>query len=275
MLIDVTDHGVQPGTDCTDLVNDVLRTARRGDLVVFPEASQPFLIDPVKSLHMQTGVGLQVDGAVRSLPMTDVTHSAIILASGVEDVSVMVNGTITGDREQHKGAIGEWNMGIMLLASRNVHVGGAGIIGKCSGDNLYVQECENVGVSALTLSTSRRNNMSVISVDGLTMRSITFTKAGGTAPQSGCDFEPDNAQQHIKNVSVEQCRLIDNAGAGFLFGFGAAPRANFSNIVIQNNYFSGNKPTNGLDSPYAKFLYATCRWLPSYDWWLVPRNVHL
>jgi hypothetical protein len=231
-------------------------------------------VDATRGLNVPSGKTLNVYGYLQALPNGE-PHSSIINVNGATGVTINVAGQIIGDRDIHIGTAGEWGMGISLINSSDVTITGPGIIWKCWGDGIYVIGCSNVKVSGINSLNNRRNDMSVISVDGLSVTQSAFNNAKGTAPQCGIDLEPDNANEFIKNVDISGCQFVGNSGAGVMFGFGGAPQSNFQGVRVHDNLFKDNKPIGGLNSWYANLMYALFRNAPGYDWWGFPREITL
>ena len=267
--MDITTLGASPSLlDNTDLIQKAIDTSAPGELVIIPQGV--FKVDAVKGLQLKSGTNLRIDGTLQALP-NDQPHSSVLVANGVHDIPITLNGQIIGERETHIGNTGEWGMGITISNSSNVSVWGTGTISKCWGDGIYIWEGHNIGVYLVTLDSNRRNNMSVISVDGLTVQNITSQNAGGTDPQSGLDLEPDYPTEFIKNVDISKNKFINNKGCGVMFGFGGAPRSNFSNVNVHDNTFSGGKPIGGVNTWYMNLLYAI---FPN-QYWMFPTSYKL
>ena len=234
-----------------------------------------YYVDAIKGLMVRSNTKLTINGNLHALPTAE-DWSRVLYLQRVQNVQVVLNGQIIGERQEHLSTVGGGHgMGIQLENSTGVSATGPGMISQCWGDSIYVIGGGNISLSGFTAAYSRRNNMSIITVEGLIARSVTWAMAGGTAPQAGIDLEPDTPDQFIKDVDIGFCTFIGNAGCGVLFGFGGAPRSNFINVKVHDNVNKGNKPISGLDGPLAKALYASCRWMPIYDWWAVPRSADI
>jgi Right handed beta helix region len=224
-------------------------------------------IDATRGLLLRSGTHLIVNGDLSAIP-TDQDWSHILLMEGVENVTIELNGQILGDRNTHLSTTGTGHgMGVMVSNSKHIHLHGRGVIRDCWGDGIYVIGSQYVTIADVISENNRRNAMSIISVDCLAAFNSAFNYSGGTDPQCGIDLEPDNPTEFIRNVEISHCQFVNNSGAGILFGFGGAPQENFTNIHIHDNVYKGNKPIGGLDGVVSKLLYATCRWIPGYDWW--------
>src|SRR5690606_17863655 len=97
-------------------------------------------------------------------------------------------------------------------------------ISKCWGDGIYVgvrlpkggtdemgdfaaaDWCSNVRITGGKIESCRRNNISVISVDGFWLNGTASLNAGdgadGTNPKAGIDIEPNSHEGRLANVHV-------------------------------------------------------------------------
>jgi hypothetical protein len=86
----------------------------------------------------------------------------------------------------------------------------------------------------------------VIDADGLAVLNSVFQKTGGTRPGAGIDFEPDERDQRITGVRIENSKFIDNAGPGILI---AGKKGTVEKIELTRNLFKGNRPILVEDAP--------------------------
>lgn len=115
----------------------------------------------------------------------------------------------------------EWRNTLSILGCDDVTVRGL-TLESSGGDGIYVAESRGDGgrrySSNITIEDVRaldhhRQGMSVISVDGLTVRRCEFSKTRGTAPEAGIDFEPDEGDHRLANILIQDCLFAGNAGA--------------------------------------------------------------
>lgn len=259
-------------TDNTAQLQDMINAAKGGPVTI---PAGLWYVDATVGLVIPSGTQLTIAGSLAALPNgNDWSH--IILCNNVEDVSINLTGSIIGEGLVHLNDVGTGHgMGVMFQNSGNVSLSGTGSISHCWGDGVYVIGCTGVSVTGIISDWNRRNGMSVISVDGLTVSNAAFNYQSGTAPQVGIDLEPDTATEFIKAVDIGHCQFVGNTGAGVQFGFGGAPKSNFTNVKVHDCLYKGNKPIAGLDTWYSNLLYATTRWVPGYDWWGVPTEVSI
>ena len=236
-----------------------------------------WLIDATRGLLLRSGLVLNVIGNLRAEPNAN-NWSYILRGENVHNVEINLAGQLVGERASHQGTTGEHGMGLCLANCSNVALSGSGSISECWGDAFYIIGCKNITGTGVTLFNNRRNDCSIISVDGLKFRNMEFDSANGTAPMAGIDLEPDTKDEFINNVDIDYCSFANNAGASILFGFGGAPKSNFTNINIGTHNVYKGKPIAGVFKSTAQEMaanatYATCRWVPGYNWWFFPRSI--
>jgi len=129
-----------------------------------------------------------------------------------ENIILRGNGQIVGDKFTHTGTEGEWGMGVRITNAKNVTVSGI-TIKNCWGDCIYINKhSKNVVIDGCYLDHGRRQGISVICADGVTIRKCKITNVGGTNPQYGIDIEP-NAKDYVDNVKIEHV-TIDKCKGG-------------------------------------------------------------
>lgn len=222
-------------------------------------------------LQLRSNLTLTVLGNLQALPNAE-NWSFVLRGQGVSNVHVVLQGNIVGDRQTHTYVTNdEHGMGISLENCNEVIVRGPGSISQCHGDAIYIIGCKGIMVTETSLTQNRRNNISVVDVDGLQVYGNTISYANGTAPMAGIDLEPDPPQpgvpdEWIKNVEIYNNIFVADKGCAILFGFGGQPKSHFQNIKIHNNTYKDCKPISGIVPWYANLGYATLRWLPWYNY---------
>jgi hypothetical protein len=185
------------------------------------------------------------DGATLKAIPNDQKEYAVLTISKVTNVTV-IGGTLEGERDKHKAKKGEWGMGIDIRDGAK-HVVIAGVTAKDMwGDGFYVSDASNVTFCGVTADRNRRQGLSVIKADGLVVLNSVFQNTGGTRPGAGIDFEPDDRDERITGVRIENSKFINNAGPGILI---AGKKGNVSRVELTRNLFKGNRPILIEDAP--------------------------
>jgi parallel beta-helix repeat protein len=277
--LNIVDFGASPDLpDNTAIIQVAINDAGlQGDTVYVP--SGVFKVDPVRSLLMRSGVVLKIDGTLQALAGAPDKPNALVNLNGVSDISISGLGTVFGERAAHApgnragfciAAVGSSNITISGLTLRNAWA-----------DGIYLQDNKNVTVDGVTCANNGRNGMSIISAETLVVKNSIFaaTNSESPMPQAGIDIEPDLPSQSLLNISISGNHFIKNRGAGCYLAF--TPQPNRARIFVTANEFEqhykdgSGPPIGGRNTPLANFLYATCRWVPTYDWWYFPTSFTL
>jgi polygalacturonase len=219
---------------------------RAGDVLI-PKGT--YLIDADKGLHLRSGTNLAFSpGAVfKALPSAMEKYS-ILKASDVSDVKITGPGILQGERKEHDGTTGQWGMGLRIDGgSRNIRVVDL-TTRDCWGDGFYISGAANVSLSRVTADGNRRQGLSIIEVDGLTVRQSIFKNTKGTKPGAGIDLEPNKVtpKQVIQNVLIENSQFLHNAKAGILIH---GKNGIIRNVIVRNNVYEGNMPIHVCGVP--------------------------
>jgi parallel beta-helix repeat protein len=237
------------GGDDTAAIQKALDAAGiAGGTVWIPAGT--YMVDAVRNasggkhglaIRSNTTLRLAPGATLKALPNSSPAYSVLRVAdaSHVE----IIGGTIEGERSAHKGSEGEWGMGITLLNAQDVLVEGV-TVKECWGDGFYVggaSGCSNLRFRKVTADHNRRQGMSIVHADGVTVLESTFRNTAGTAPEFGVDLEP-NAHQKVSNVLIKGCTFTNNAGGGVWGGPPFKERfvASVTGSAVENCTFSGN-----------------------------------
>jgi hypothetical protein len=186
--------------------------------VVFPNF--PVLIN-------KTGLGLKSNTTVifdvNSKLILDPTESAtyqLLTLYNVQNVKLYFP-VLEGDRKNHKGTKGEWGTGLYISGSTNIDVINP-VISDCWGDGIYVgrtaaSTSKGIRIFCAVLNNNRRNGISVVSADGLTIRKALACNTNGTDPQAGIDFEPNGNADVLDNILIDDPITYNNAKIGIAF----------------------------------------------------------
>jgi hypothetical protein len=249
LVINVKDKGAKGDgkTDDTASIQAAIdAVAGSGGTVLVPDGV--YMVNAVAKprLSLRDDVTLKLAGGatLKAIP-NDEKKYAVLMIAGVNNVTV-IGGTIEGERYAHKAKKGEWGMGIDIRGGSK-HVVIAGVTAKDMwGDGFYIGDASNVMFCGVTADRNRRQGLSVIEVDGLVVLNSVFQNTGGTRPGAGIDFEPDDNDEAIAGVRIENSKFISNAGPGILI---AGKKGTVENVELTRNLFKGNRPILVEDAP--------------------------
>jgi hypothetical protein len=210
-------------------------------------------------------VSLSGDGpassCIESLPVHGVSRPLLSTAHAADPVTAetIENLTLDGNRNAQSGISGDGRSVCIYLGGyrdttlRNL------VVKDCYTDGIYVTGSGpllSVNGSGLLLdhvqvSNSRRNNVSIISGDNITIKASSFNDANGTAPQSGIDIEPNRVGQTTSNVFIGAGVVFSgNKGAG-LSVFSSFQSQPSMNLVIDGAFIGNGGGVNIISGrPY-------------------------
>lgn len=177
------------------------------------------------------------------LAPNDGTHYEMLRLHDVENVT-LYNARVEGDKHGHTGTKGEWGMGISIRGAKNVKIFNS-IVKYCWGDGIYLgiteksSNNENITITNTILDDNRRNGMSIIAAENLTVKNLTVANTHGTPPMAGVDIEPDSNTDVIKNLNFDGITSFNNTTHGFLFALNnLAGAISHQEVTIKVNKFS-------------------------------------
>lgn len=151
-----------------------------------------------------------------------------VRANGVTDAEIS-GGTICGDRTTHTGTSGEWGHGIGIYDSTDVTISNV-VVKNCWGDGVYIgtandnsttAKSRQISLSGVTTDNNRRNGLSVVAADGVTVDGCLFVNANGTDPQAGIDIETNHWKtgdmMPCENITISHTTCSGNTNYSILF----------------------------------------------------------
>lgn len=247
-------------TDDTATIQAAIKDvgAQGGGRVLIPEGT--YMINAVESLKLVNNTQILLEPhAILQAIATDSANYAVIRINGASNVEV-TGGKILGDRDHHTGSEGEWGHGINITGSDRVHIADIAI-SDCWGDGIYIGSnkeknyCRDVIVESFTIDNCRRNGITVISSQLLTIRDGTISNTNGTNPQSAICMEPNNTDEYMQDILVENVQAIDSGQYGLLFGFGRyTDTANDVNVILRD--FTSINHGAGSYNDHTKFSFS-------------------
>ena len=151
-----------------------------------------------------------------------------VRANGVTDAEIS-GGTICGDRTTHTGTSGEWGHGIGIYDSTDVTISNV-VVKNCWGDGVYIgtandnsitAKSRQISLSGVTTDNNRRNGLSVVAADGVTVDGCLFVNTNGTDPQAGIDIETNHWKtgdmMPCENITISHTTCSGNTNYSILF----------------------------------------------------------
>lgn len=192
-----------------------------GGTVLVPAGN--YLIDPLRSIHLRSGVHLRMAADARLVAKPNTAPRAYVLSIiGVHDVEIS-GGRILGDRARHLSRAGEWGHGVMIRGSRRIslhdlHVAdcwGDGISIGASGGRVGTPAMlsQDVSIAHVVCTGNRRQGLTIGRCRNVRVRQSRFLDTGGTLPGCGIDVEPDPGAG-AEGILIEECLARGNQGAG-------------------------------------------------------------
>jgi uncharacterized protein YjbI with pentapeptide repeats len=149
---------------------------------------------------------------------------------------------------------GEWRHALAISNSTDVDVHGL-YLKDSGGDGIYISGdpwwgtqlySDQIFIENCISENNRRQGMSVISAQNLTVTGCTFRNTIGTLPEAGLDLEPDNPQHRMVNVVFSYCTFAENNGKGISLSFAYLSSASlpisvtFNHCNVLDNYDPSN-----------------------------------
>ncbi|AUR99322.1 pectate lyase superfamily protein [Vibrio phage 1.264.O._10N.286.51.F2] len=218
--VNVLDFGAV-GDGVTDDTDALIAALAAGTTVEFGQNKTYLIRTGANILTPNSNTVLNFNGStVKAMPSNLDSYHMFALEE-VENITFN-NGFIEGERDEHTGTTGEQGFCIAIRGAKDV-VFNSMSLSKSWGDNIYigigptVKYASNITMNACVLDRARRNGLSVVSVDGLAMNSCTISNTAGTAPEFGIDFEPNNNDERLRNISITNLRTVNNANSAVGF----------------------------------------------------------
>lgn len=253
LVVNVRDKGAKGDgrTDDTESIQAAIdEVGGTGGTVLVPAGT--YMVDAVKKknrLVLKSDMTLKLaSGAVLKVIPNDSRKYALLTISDVSNVTV-VGGTLEGDRVEHRGKAGEAGMGIRIdKDAKRVTISGV-TSRKMWGDGFYVEGGKDIKFCGVIADNNRRQGLSIVEADGVLVTDSVFRNTRGTRPSAGIDLEPDQAEQKVVNIRIQNSKFIDNAGPGIEI---AGKRGAVAKVALSRNMFRGNRPILVENAPAVK-----------------------
>lgn len=227
--------GVQ---DDTAALQAAVDATPAGGTLFIPAGNYLVAVDraPNKGIALKSNMTLVIDphATLKAMPTKEGTYS-VLKVWNASNVQVW-GGTLAGERDQHQGTGGEWGMGIDIRDSSHVKIFGT-VARDTWGDGFYLGGKTNSDVQfcGVIADHNRRNGLSIVAGDGVSIVGSRFVNTAGTPPQAGVDVEPD-ANQSTQNITIDSSVFLNNVGQGIAF----TTSCEKCGAVNRNNVARGN-----------------------------------
>ncbi len=206
--------------DDTESFNDAIQNISAECNTVYVPAGT-YKIDAETSILLRSNMNfvMSPNAVLQAIDNSSMGYK-VIYANNIRNVTIS-GGQIKGERYGHGSTGGEWGMGIGIYDSTNINVTDMNI-SDCWGDGIYIGSnhekdsdagCNNITITNCNVYNNRRNNLSIVSADYVTVDSCTFNDANGTAPEYGIDIETNNLKNPCEHITISNSTFHGNAKA--------------------------------------------------------------
>ena len=248
LIFNVKDQGAKGDgrTDDTKAIQNAIDKAEGSAGTVLVPAGT-YLINAEASLKLGNDMTFKMEeGAILKAIPNDKEVFTVLLVKDVANVTIL-GGIIQGERASHKGAAGEWGMGIRFSGSNKVIV--ENVISKDNwGDGFYLTgNAMNTQFCGVVADNNRRHGIAIVSADGLVVRNSTFQRGNGYVG-GGLDIEP-NEGHGVQNYHISHSKFIFNDACGITT---SVPEANSGKAFVRNGVIENNiAMNNGKPGSYS------------------------
>jgi len=218
--LDVRNYGAKGNgvtNDTAAIQNAINALPTTGGIVVIPSGT--YMVDAVKSLNLKNNTTIQMTPTtiLKVIP-NSADWSAALTIKNVASTKIY-SGVLVGDRYTHLGTSGEHGMGVGIFGGNGVIVQGT-TANNMWGDGFYIGTGSNATVSRnvqlidVKADNNRRQGISLISGNGVSIIRPRLTNTNGKAPSAGLDIEPSKITDTLQNISIVDPYTAGNAAAG-------------------------------------------------------------
>lgn len=200
-------------TDDTQAIKAAIQALGEHNATLFFPEGTYLVTEDIELRSNMTVKGVGASSIILRAP-NDESHYRVFRCMDVSNI-VISDITIQGDKDEHTGVDGEWGNCLSLEGAHNITIERCYLL-QGWGDGVYISggthfnKSFGVNIRDTKISDNRRNGISVISVDGLTIDGCTISYTGGTAPEAGIDFEPNELGQGVLNVKISNTNFTNN-----------------------------------------------------------------
>ena len=149
-----------------------------------------------------------------------------------ENIKIL-NGIVIGERDNHTGSTGQWGHCFHIESSSKITISGVNM-SKSWGDGVYIKDCTCIKTINNHINNTRRNGISVTSVNNYRSINDYIENITGTDPQCGIDIEPNHDYDSIKDVVIENMTVKNCTNNGIEIPLTKLENDNEVDITINN-----------------------------------------
>ena len=231
-------------SDDTDAFNQAIGSlSTEHDTLYIPDGS--YRVNTIQKINLRSDIKIILSNNAKLIAIPNGEKSYCILSlRGLNNVSIS-GGQLYGDRYEHQGSEGEWGHGIGIFDSTDIILDGIKIF-NCWGDGIYLGSdhewtqdagCSKIIIQNCELAGNRRNDLSIVSADYVTLKNCIFRDANGTDPQFGVDIETNYESNPNQHIYIDNCTFYGNAKGSVLIN-SAANDVQISNSVLNGNFIN-------------------------------------
>lgn len=207
------------GSDITDQLNRDIQALPANGTLYIPAGE--YKIDATKGINLKSNIKIQLSPkTVLQVIPNDRPKYALFNIQNINNVALS-GGTLIGDKYTHKGSKGEWGKGINVLGSQNISIKNMAI-NKMWGDGIYLGNSDikgakvntNIHVDNVIFDDNRRQGLSLITGNQITLSNITASNTKGTNPSCGIDIEPNQSDDQLNQIVINNLITTNNKGCG-------------------------------------------------------------
>ena len=231
-------------SDDTDAINQAIGSlSAEHDTLYIPDGA--YRVNTIRKINLRSNIKVVLESDARLIAIPNGESGYCILSlQGLNNVRIS-GGQLYGDRYNHQGTEGEWGYGIGVFDSSNVVIDGVKVY-DCWGDGIYLGSdhdwtsdagCNSITIQNCELAGNRRNDLSIVSADNVTVQNCIFRDANGTDPQFGVDIETNNDNNPNEHIYFDNCMFYGNAKGSMLIN-SAANDVQISNSVLNGTFIN-------------------------------------